>query len=54
MLKLGTKPHHDAMLAGIDRLDPTGCFALTELGFGDLPYYGCALHEYMTVVRHAL
>lgn len=34
VLKLGTKAHHDAMLAGIDRLDPTGCFALTELGFG--------------------
>ncbi len=54
VLKLGTKPHHDAMLAGIDRLDPTGCFALTELGFGDLPCYGCALHEYMTAVRHPL
>jgi len=35
VLKLGTKPHHDAMLDGIDRLDPTGCFALTELGFGN-------------------
>lgn len=35
MLKLGTRVHHDAMLAGIDRLDPTGCFALTELGFGN-------------------
>jgi acyl-CoA oxidase len=35
VLKLGTKAHHDAMLAGIDRLDPTGCFALTELGFGE-------------------
>lgn len=35
VLKLGTKTHHDAMLAGIDRLDPTGCFALTELGFGE-------------------
>ena len=34
VLKLGTKTHHDAMLAGIDRLDPTGCFALTELGYG--------------------
>ena len=32
VLKLGTKVHHDALLAGIDRLRPTGCFALTELG----------------------
>lgn len=35
VLKLGTKAHHDAMLDGIDRLNPTGCFALTELGFGN-------------------
>lgn len=35
VLKLGTKVHHEAMLDGIDRLDPTGCFALTELGFGN-------------------
>ena len=32
VLKLGTKVHHDALLAGIDRLQPTGCFALTEFG----------------------
>jgi hypothetical protein len=36
VLKLGTAVHHEAMLDGIDRLDPTGCFALTELGFGVL------------------
>ena len=34
VLKLGTEIHHDAMLDGIDRVEPTGCFALTELGFG--------------------
>lgn len=36
VLKLGTAIHHDAMLDGIDRVEPTGCFALTELGFGTL------------------
>mmetsp|Transcript_3167 Transcript_3167/g.6936 ORF Transcript_3167/g.6936 Transcript_3167/m.6936 type:complete len:665 (+) Transcript_3167:191-2185(+) len=35
VLKLGTKPHHDAMLRGIDTLDAVGCFGLTELGFGN-------------------
>ncbi|KAK9840200.1 hypothetical protein WJX74_005380 [Apatococcus lobatus] len=35
VLKLGTAVHHDAMLNGIDRVEPTGCFALTELGFGN-------------------
>ncbi|KAK9829677.1 hypothetical protein WJX72_007299 [[Myrmecia] bisecta] len=35
VLKLGTKKHHDALLEGIDRVEPTGCFALTELGFGN-------------------
>ena len=35
MLKLGTKRHHDAMLARIDSVQATGCFALTELGFGN-------------------
>lgn len=34
-MKLGTQVHHDALLGGIDRLKPTGCFALTELGFGN-------------------
>ena len=44
VLKLGTKTHHDAMLAGIDRLDPTGCFALTELGFGEHAVWSWSLH----------
>lgn len=35
VLKLGTKRHHDALLKGIDTLDQVGCFALTELGFGN-------------------
>lgn len=35
VLKLGTQVHHDAMLRGIDNLDAIGCFALTELGFGN-------------------
>ena len=35
VLKLGTKQHHDVLLGPIDRLDATGCFALTELGFGE-------------------
>mmetsp|Transcript_18698 Transcript_18698/g.47219 ORF Transcript_18698/g.47219 Transcript_18698/m.47219 type:complete len:644 (-) Transcript_18698:24-1955(-) len=35
VLKLGTQRHHDMLLAGIDSLDDIGCFALTELGFGN-------------------
>ena len=35
VLKLGTKQHHDRLLGVIDSLDATGCFALTELGFGE-------------------
>lgn len=35
VLKLGTKQHHDRLLDVIDSLDATGCFALTELGFGE-------------------
>ncbi|ELT92145.1 hypothetical protein CAPTEDRAFT_182867 [Capitella teleta] len=35
VLKLGTKRHHDVLLAGIDSLDDVGCFGLTELGFGN-------------------
>eukprot|EP00803_Ostreobium_quekettii_P004024 evm.model.scf_590.4 EVM.evm.TU.scf_590.4 scf_590:26976-29367(+) len=35
VLKLGTARHHEAMLAGIDSMAATGCFALTELGFGN-------------------
>ncbi len=37
VLKLGTKQHHDRLLSVIDSLDATGCFALTELGFGEQP-----------------
>lgn len=35
VLKLGTARHHDLLLAGIDTMDHIGCFALTELGFGN-------------------
>lgn len=35
VLKLGTKPHHDRLLSGIDQLTDIGCFALTELGYGN-------------------
>ena len=35
VLKLGTDRHHDKLLKGIDTLDQVGCFALTELGFGN-------------------
>lgn len=35
VLKLGTKRHHDLLLNGIDRLTDVGCFALTELGYGN-------------------
>ncbi|DBA83512.1 hypothetical protein WJX79_008785 [Trebouxia sp. C0005] len=35
VLKLGTKFHHDKVLKGIDSLDAVGCFALTELGYGN-------------------
>ncbi len=35
VLKLGTKQHHDRLLGAMDTLDTTGCFALTELGFGE-------------------
>lgn len=35
VLKLGTQKHHDVLLAGIDSLDDVGCFALTELGYGN-------------------
>ena len=37
VLKLGTQRHHDQLLERIDSLQATGCFALTELGFG-APY----------------
>jgi len=35
VLKLGTERHHKLLLEGIDNLDAIGCFALTELGFGN-------------------
>lgn len=35
VLKLGTKRHHEKFLAGIDTLEDVGCFALTELGYGN-------------------
>lgn len=35
VLKLGTEKHHRQLLRGIDSLDDIGCFALTELGFGN-------------------
>nr|XP_040578957.1 acyl-coenzyme A oxidase 3, peroxisomal-like [Lepeophtheirus salmonis] len=35
VFKLGTKRHHDKLLAGIDNLSDVGCFGLTELGFGN-------------------
>jgi len=35
VLKLGTKKHHDLFLNDIDSLSKIGCFALTELGFGN-------------------
>lgn len=35
VLKLGTKPHHDALLKKMDSLEAVGCFGLTELGFGN-------------------
>ncbi|GAB4821263.1 hypothetical protein N2152v2_008309 [Parachlorella kessleri] len=35
VLKLGTKRHHDLLVKGIDTMDDVGCFALTELGFGN-------------------
>merc|ERR1719412_1067132 len=34
-LKLGTQRHHDVLLKGIDDLSEVGCFALTELGYGN-------------------
>jgi acyl-CoA oxidase len=34
VLKLGTKLHHD-LIDGIDQVDEIGCFALTELGYGN-------------------
>ena len=35
VLKLGTDRHHDVLLKGIDDLSEVGCFALTELGYGN-------------------
>ena len=35
VLNLGTERHHDKLLKGIDNLNDIGCFALTELGYGN-------------------
>jgi len=35
ILRLGTDRHHEQLLAGIDTLEDVGCFALTELGYGN-------------------
>ena len=35
ILRLGTERHHEQLLAGIDTLEDIGCFALTELGYGN-------------------
>lgn len=35
VLKLGTDVHHGGFLRNMDTLDAVGCFALTELGFGN-------------------
>lgn len=36
MLNLGTKKHRDKYYEGIDNLEYTGCFAMTELHHGML------------------
>ena len=35
VLKLGTERHHGAFLKRMDNVDDIGCFALTELGYGN-------------------
>lgn len=35
MINLGTKKHKDKYFEGIDNLDYTGCFAMTELHHGE-------------------
>jgi len=35
VLRLGTERHHAQLLSGIDTLEDIGCFALTELGYGN-------------------
>jgi alkylation response protein AidB-like acyl-CoA dehydrogenase len=35
VLRLGSDRHHGSLLDGIDSLDAIGCFALTELGYGN-------------------
>ena len=35
VLKLGTERHVRALQPAVDALDVTGCFALTELGYGE-------------------
>eukprot|EP00759_Apiculatamorpha_spiralis_P033906 PhF_6_TR35027/c0_g1_i2/m.51033/K00232/E1.3.3.6, ACOX1, ACOX3; acyl-CoA oxidase len=35
VLKIGQKHHHDLLVEGIDKFTHVGCFALTELGYGN-------------------
>jgi len=35
VLRLGRERHHAQLLSGIDTLEEIGCFALTELGYGN-------------------
>jgi len=35
VLRLGTERHHAQLLSGINTLEDIGCFALTELGYGN-------------------
>lgn len=35
VINLGTKKHRDKYFDGIDNLDYTGCFAMTELHHGE-------------------
>lgn len=39
MLNLGTKKHRDKYYEGIDNLEYTGCFAMTELHHGILFFW---------------
>ena len=41
VLKLGTQRHHH-LLDGIDKMQPTGCFALTELGERRCRLWACS------------
>ena len=56
MLKLGTKRHHDLLMKGMDLLTDVGCFALTELGYGNnaVEMGTTATYDPSTQVRCAL